>query len=160
MHEFKHGELESGGSGRKVKSPKRAIAIALSEAGASNRQSPRKNEDRRRKTKEKERKGETAEARKEGKRAQDRTMNGATSAKVGGKSAKSPGVSSASAYAKRQDDRGQRGNSRSGSERRGRPAGRTPRSKSKSELYEQAKQRGIPGRSRMSKSELARALAR
>jgi hypothetical protein len=34
MHEFKHGELESG-SGRKVRNPKQAIAIALSESGQS-----------------------------------------------------------------------------------------------------------------------------
>jgi hypothetical protein len=32
MHEYKHGELRSG-TGRKVKNPKQAIAIALSEAG-------------------------------------------------------------------------------------------------------------------------------
>ena len=31
MHEYKHGELKSGGK-RKVKNPKQAIAIALSEA--------------------------------------------------------------------------------------------------------------------------------
>lgn len=34
MHEFKEGDLKSS-SGDKVKSPKQAIAIALSEAGAS-----------------------------------------------------------------------------------------------------------------------------
>lgn len=38
MHEFKHGELKS--HGRKVKSPKQAIAIGLNEAGASNRRKP------------------------------------------------------------------------------------------------------------------------
>jgi hypothetical protein len=32
MHEFKEGRLKSGGSGRKVKNPKQAIAIGLSEA--------------------------------------------------------------------------------------------------------------------------------
>jgi hypothetical protein len=32
MHEFKEGKLVSGGSGKKVKNPKQAIAIALSEA--------------------------------------------------------------------------------------------------------------------------------
>jgi hypothetical protein len=32
MHEFKEGKLKSGGSGRKVKNPKQAIAIGLSEA--------------------------------------------------------------------------------------------------------------------------------
>ena len=34
MHEFKHGQLKSG-SGRKVKNPKQAIAIGLSEARRS-----------------------------------------------------------------------------------------------------------------------------
>jgi hypothetical protein len=32
MHEFKEGKLKSGGSGKKVKSRKQAIAIGLSEA--------------------------------------------------------------------------------------------------------------------------------
>ena len=32
LHEMKRGELKSGGSGRKVKSRKQAIAIGLSEA--------------------------------------------------------------------------------------------------------------------------------
>ena len=40
MREFKEGQLESGGDGGKVKSRKQAIAIALNEAGASNRQAP------------------------------------------------------------------------------------------------------------------------
>lgn len=35
MHEYKHGSLKSGGSGRKVKSRKQAIAIGLSEARAA-----------------------------------------------------------------------------------------------------------------------------
>jgi hypothetical protein len=65
MHEYKHGELDSG-SGKKVKNPKQAIAIALHEAGASKDESPEKNKENLRKTKAKERKGETAKARKEG----------------------------------------------------------------------------------------------
>ena len=32
MHEYKHGELKCGGSGRKVKNRKQAIAIGISEA--------------------------------------------------------------------------------------------------------------------------------
>lgn len=32
MHEFKRGDLKSGGSGKRVKRRKQAIAIALSEA--------------------------------------------------------------------------------------------------------------------------------
>ncbi len=59
MHEFKHGELDSA-QGGKVKSPKQAIAIALSEAGASNQQSEETNRKRRRTTKSKERAGRTA----------------------------------------------------------------------------------------------------
>ncbi len=66
MREFKHGELRSRNSGQKVKNPKQAIAIALSEAGASNQQSPKENEAHLRRTKAKERRGETAEAEAEG----------------------------------------------------------------------------------------------
>jgi hypothetical protein len=64
MHEFKHGELGSG-SGRKVKNPKQAIAIALHEAGASNRESPAENKKNLKKTKTREKKGQTARQRKE-----------------------------------------------------------------------------------------------
>jgi hypothetical protein len=60
MHEFKHGELRSGTSGQKVKNRKQAVAIALSEAGASNQQTPKENEEHLRHTKAKERRGETA----------------------------------------------------------------------------------------------------
>ena len=67
MHEFKHGELRSGTSGQKVKSPKQAVAIALSEAGASNQQTPKENEAHLRHTKAKARRGETAQAETEGK---------------------------------------------------------------------------------------------
>lgn len=64
MHEFKHGELE--GNGGKVRNPKQAIAIALSNAGASNEQSPQENWRRLARTKAGERAGRTAQARKEG----------------------------------------------------------------------------------------------
>lgn len=40
MHEFKEGDLKSS-TGAKVKSPKQAIAIALSEAGADKPKSTR-----------------------------------------------------------------------------------------------------------------------
>jgi hypothetical protein len=40
MHEFKHHELESGRSGKKVKNPKQAIAIGLSEARRSGAKIP------------------------------------------------------------------------------------------------------------------------
>jgi len=32
MHEYKHGDLKSGRSGKKVTNPKQAVAIGLSEA--------------------------------------------------------------------------------------------------------------------------------
>jgi hypothetical protein len=66
MHEFKHGELRTGTSGP-VTSRKQAVAIALSEAGASNEQTPKENEDHLRHTKTKERRGETARDEAEGK---------------------------------------------------------------------------------------------
>ena len=97
MHEYKHGELETS-SGRKVKSRKQAVAIGLSEAGASNQQSPKENEKRGRETKQRERTGETAKQRQEG--------DGAT----------------------------------------------------KAELYEKAKKKDVPGRSKMSKAELEKAV--
>jgi hypothetical protein len=67
MHEFKHGELRSGTSGQKVKNRKQAVAIALSEAGASNEQTPKENEEHFHHTKAKERRGETAKDEAEGK---------------------------------------------------------------------------------------------
>ena len=67
MHEFKHGELRSGTSGQKVKNRKQAVAIALSEAGASNQQTPKENEKHLLHTKAKERRGETAKDETEGK---------------------------------------------------------------------------------------------
>jgi hypothetical protein len=42
MHEFKHGELKTS-RGKKVKNPKRAIAIGRHEAGASKHESKEKN---------------------------------------------------------------------------------------------------------------------
>lgn len=88
MHEFKEGELESG-SGRKVKSRRQAIAIALNESGSTNRKSPKDNAKALKKTKAREKQSETRD-----------------------------------------------------------------------ELYAQARRRDIPGRSKMTKAELQRALAR
>jgi hypothetical protein len=42
MHEMKHGTLRSGGSGKKVKSRKQAIAIGLSEARRAGKKVPKK----------------------------------------------------------------------------------------------------------------------
>ena len=107
MHEFKHGELRSGGSGKKVKNPRQAIAIALSEAGASNQQSPKKNEQNFRRTKAKEARGETAQAETEGRRSRGTGARGAAT---------------------------------------------------KSDLYREAREKDIAGRSKMSRSELERAV--
>ncbi len=102
MHEFKHGELET--RGRRVRSRKQAVAIALSEAGSSNQQSPSENRRKLARTKSRESHGETAQA------------QGESGGRAGGTS--------------------------------------------RAELYEQAKRRGIPGRSGMSKAQLEKALRR
>lgn len=65
MHEYKHGELKSS-TGKKVKSRKQAIAIGLSEAGASKKESKSTNKRNLAKTKAKERTGQTAKQQKEG----------------------------------------------------------------------------------------------
>ncbi len=103
MHEFKQGELESGPDGKagKVRNPKQAIAIALGEAGVSNRKPPARNAKSRRTTKAKGAKGETAPQRKEDRSAADRN---------------------------------------------------------RADLYADARKRDIPGRSKMSKAELEKAL--
>jgi hypothetical protein len=50
MHERKRGTLRSGGSGRKVKSRKQAIAIGLSQARRSGAKVPKKRSSRKSKT--------------------------------------------------------------------------------------------------------------
>jgi hypothetical protein len=42
MHEYKHGELKSGKSGKKVTNPKQAVAIGLSKARKSGAKVPSK----------------------------------------------------------------------------------------------------------------------
>ena len=49
MHERKRGTLKSGGSGKKVKSRKQAIAIGLSQARRSGAKVPRKKSSRKKK---------------------------------------------------------------------------------------------------------------
>ena len=66
MHEYKHGELKTARGTRKVKNPKQAIAIALSEAGASKYDTPKERAHNLRRTKAKEKRGETAQAATEG----------------------------------------------------------------------------------------------
>ena len=63
MREYKHGELPAGRRRGKVKSRRQAVAIALSEAGASRKKTPKQNKQTLRKTKTKERPGQTARAR-------------------------------------------------------------------------------------------------
>jgi hypothetical protein len=46
LHERKHGTLRSGGSGKKVKSRKQAIAIGLSEARRAGAKVPRRRKKR------------------------------------------------------------------------------------------------------------------
>ena len=100
MHEFKHGELETG-TGAKVKNPRQAIAIALHEAGASNQETAAENKANLRKTRGKQARGRTAMQQKEGKNA-----------------------------------------------------------KTRGDLYEEARKRDIPGRSKMTKGQLEKALAK
>lgn len=52
MHEFKEGDLETS-AGKKVTKRKQAIAIALSEAGASRENTPSQNKRRLKHTREK-----------------------------------------------------------------------------------------------------------
>jgi hypothetical protein len=42
MHEFKRGQLKSGGSGKTVKSKKQAVAIGLSQARRAGARIPKK----------------------------------------------------------------------------------------------------------------------
>lgn len=68
MHEFKHGELKSGRSGKggEVKNRKQAIAIALKEAGASRYESGGRDGRNLRNTEHKEAQGRTGQQQREG----------------------------------------------------------------------------------------------
>src|SRR5256885_15673547 len=74
MHEFKHGELKTARGTRKVKNPKQAVAIALSEAGASKYDTPKERSHNLRRTKAKEERGETYQAATEGRARAARTL--------------------------------------------------------------------------------------
>ena len=93
MHEFKHGELKSGRSGKggKVKSRRQAIAIALKEAGASKYESPKKNKRNLAKSKRKEATGRTSQQEREGKRKVGASKRRESSKSMGGKNAKTTG---------------------------------------------------------------------
>ena len=102
MHEWRHGELK-GADGKTIRNPKQAIAIGLSEAGASDRVTPEQNRHNLRRTKAAERAGRTGQQEAEGRSA--------------------------------------------------------PKS-NRAELYEEARPRDTPGRSRMNKAQLEHALAK
>ena len=65
MHEFRHGDLRRN-DGEPVRDPKQAIAVALSEAGASDGVDPDTNRRNRARTRGKERAGLTPRALAEG----------------------------------------------------------------------------------------------
>ena len=140
MHEYKHGELKSGrrGKGGRVKSRRQAIAIALSEGGASKYASKRRNRRNLRRSKRKEARGATYQQEREGKRRVGARRRRESSRAMGGKNAR------------RLTARGRRAaNTR---------ARRSAGGRTKAELYRQAKRRHIPGRSKMSKRQLQNAL--
>ncbi len=146
MHEYKHGELKSGGR-RKVKNPKQAVAIALSEAGASKSQSPAQKRRSLQRTKTKEARGETAKARTEGR---GRKTDARSTAGRGGAARRGSARTSA---ARSTSARG--GAKRGGGARRATGSGQ---GMTKAQLYQEAKRRNVPGRSKMSKGELAKAV--
>jgi hypothetical protein len=69
MHEYAHGELKSGRSGRggKVESRRQAVAIAFKEAGASKYESKSENKRNLARSKRKEAAGRTYQQEREGK---------------------------------------------------------------------------------------------
>ncbi len=138
MHEFAHGELKSGpgGKGGKVTSRKQAIAIALSEAGASKYESKRQNKRSFAKTKRKEARGETAQQEKEGRLHVGARGRRESSRAMGGENATQLTASG-----------------KKGARTRSRDGGPT-----KDELYARAKRQRVEGRSKMSKRQLENAL--
>jgi Family of unknown function (DUF6496) len=88
MHEFKHGELKSGRSGKggKVKSRSQAIAIALKEAGASKYESTKTNAKNLRKSGRKEARGQTYQQEREGRSHVGASGRRESSRSMGGKS--------------------------------------------------------------------------
>ena len=74
MHEFKHHELK-GADGKVIRNPKQAIAVGLSEAGASNRVAPAQNRHNESRTHAKETRGETSQQQAEGKDASDHSRS-------------------------------------------------------------------------------------
>jgi Family of unknown function (DUF6496) len=133
MHEFEHGELKSGpeGKGGRVKSRRQAVAIALSEAGASQYESRRENRKHFARTARKEARGETAQQETEGRSRVGAAGRRESSPAMGGENATS-------------------------TTRHGRKAAGTRATKDA--LYARAKASGIKGRSKMTKRQLENAL--
>lgn len=159
MHEFKHGELDSAG-GRKVKNPRQAIAIGLSEAGASNRTTPVKNKRNQARTERKERAGQTAQQQKEGRRVLD------SSRAAGRKKAASPAKSEPAPKRAAPARRPATGKRTAGAKKPSpdprksgaKSAPKRPAAMTRAALYREAQRRGLAGLSRASKDELAAAL--
>jgi len=139
MHEFKHGELKSGRSGKggKVKSRRQAVAIALQEAGASKYESDRRNQRNLRRTEKKEAKGRTAQQEREGRSHVGASRKRESTKAMGGRNAR------------KQTARGHRA-----------AVARTRKANghTREELYEKARKRHIEGRSKMTKRQLENAL--
>jgi hypothetical protein len=137
MHEFKHGELKSGRGGRggKVASRRQAVAIALKEAGASKYESKRANRRNLAKSERKEARGETYQQEREGKSHVGAHGRRESSPAIGGKNAVT-------------------------TTKRGRKSARARARKgpAKKALYQRAKARAVPGRSKMTKRQLENAL--
>jgi hypothetical protein len=138
MHEFKHGELKSGASGRggKVKSRRQAIAIALKESGNSKYESERENRQNLANSKRKEARGETYQQEREGKSHVGARRKRESSRAMGGKNAKTTTA---------------RG--RKAARSRARDGGAT-----KAQLYRRAQREHVAGRSKMTKRQLENAL--
>ena len=142
MHEFRHGELKSGpgGAGGKVTSRRQAIAIALSESGDSIYKSDKENERSLRRSKAKEASGDTAQQEREGKSHVGAADQRESSRATGGKDATRKTAAGTRAARTRARNSGE--------------------GSTKADLYRQARQRGVPGRSKMSKQQLDNALHR
>src|SRR5437660_12393486 len=188
MHEYKHGELKTARGTRKVKNPKQAIAIALSEAGASKFDTPKERAHNLRRTKAKEKRGETYQAATEGRARAARTLaepsksttrstyrasaSKSTVSKTGArKSASTARRKSAGATQRKSTTRASAARSASRTTARKSAAKTTARKsarkttarrsangKTRTELYAEASRRKITGRSKMNKQQLERAL--
>lgn len=137
MHEFEHGELYSGkdGKGGRVTNRQQAIAIALEEAGASKYESEAENERHLTETEHKQARGETGQQEAEGRSHVGAEGRRESSEAMGGENAHH--LTERGAHAARV---------------------RARKGPTYDELYERAKKADIPGRSKMSKQQLANAL--